>query len=119
MNAWHYCAQTDIDSLFDGKAAELPYIFDKLLAEVSSWEGVVFSATKNCVVFSRKRAFMIVKPMQKALDVKFYSAEPIDSPAIYKAGLYNSKIENTARLVRLEDVGQHLLRLIQASYLQQ
>jgi len=115
-NAWHYCAQTDIDSLFDNKGPELPYVFDKLLAAVAEWNDVAFSATKNCVVFTHKKAFLIVRPMQKVLDLKFYSEELMDSPLIYKASSYNTKVENTARLARPEEVSTQLLKLIWQSY---
>ncbi len=41
----HYCAKVSIDSLFEGKPAELAFVFDKLLCEIVDWEDVAVSAT--------------------------------------------------------------------------
>lgn len=73
--AWHYCAQIDIDSLFEGKSEALVYLFDKILADVFDWQGVAVSATKNCIVFVRHKTFLVIRPMKTQLDVKFYLSE--------------------------------------------
>src|ERR1700709_896991 len=69
----HYCARVSLDSLFEGRSAELVLVFDKILAEVADWEGVLIGTTPNCIVFTRHRAFLVIRPMKKELDIKFYS----------------------------------------------
>ena len=72
-NQTHYCARVSIDSLFKGKPDELVLVFDKILAEVADWQDVLVSTTPNCIVFVHRKTFLVIRPMQKVLDVKFYS----------------------------------------------
>ncbi|HTH82168.1 MAG TPA: DUF5655 domain-containing protein, partial [Mucilaginibacter sp.] len=72
----HYCAKVNLDSLFEGKSAELILTFDKLLLLIADWDDVAISTTPNCVVFVHRQTFLVIKPMKSALDIKFYSATP-------------------------------------------
>ena len=83
-NQWHSCVKQDIDSLFENKGGELIYVFDKLLLAVAEWPGVDISATKNCIVFVTSQTFLVVRPMKKLLNIKFYSDTLIESPLIFK-----------------------------------
>jgi hypothetical protein len=49
----HYCARVSLDSLFQSRSAELILIFDKLLAEVADWDGVLVGTTPNCIVYPK------------------------------------------------------------------
>ena len=71
----HYCARVSVDSLFKGKPDELVLVFDRLLAEVAGWKDVIVSTTPNCIVFVHRKTFLVIRPMQKVLDVKFYSRD--------------------------------------------
>lgn len=68
----HYCARVSVDRLFEGRSAELVLAFDKILAEVADWDKVLISTTPNCIVFYRRTAFLIIRPMKKWLEVKYY-----------------------------------------------
>jgi hypothetical protein len=115
-NQWHYCAKVDIDSLFEGKADELVLIFDKVLVEVAEWDNVIVSATKNCIVFSRNKGFLIVRPMQKMIDLKFFSEERLSGWLIHKSEAYNSKYENHIRLTNAEEVLPEVFKHLRHSY---
>ncbi len=93
INAWHYCAEVSIDDLFADKSDEILLIFDELLQKVSTWDNVAVSATKNCVVFVKNKTFLVIKPMTKFLEIKFYSLEPIEDEDLYKCNAWNSKYE--------------------------
>lgn len=115
-NGWHYCKKIGIDSLFSGKPAELLFLFEQLLAEVGSWEGVSASATKNCVVFIGMKTFLVVKVMKTELDLKFTLPEEMDDFPIYKRAVYGKKTEHYIRLVTEEDLDKDVFKLIRRSY---
>jgi hypothetical protein len=116
LQQWHNCVQVNIDDLFAGKKSELIFVFDKLLAEIADWEGVEVSATQNCIVFVRHKTFLIVKPMQKQLDVKFYSATQQTELPVIKSVQWNSKFENHIRLATLEELTPAVFNYIMQSY---
>lgn len=116
-NQWHNCVKVSIDSLFKGKAEELVFVFDKLLAEIINWQNVAVSATQNCIVFVHHQTFLIIRPMKKELDVKFYSATHIEEELIFKSIFYSGKFQNHIRVSKLEDLTQTVYQYIKQSYL--
>ena len=115
-NQWHNCVKVSIDSLFEGKAEELVFVFDKLLSEIIDWENVAVSATQNCIVFVHNQTFLIIRPMKKELDLKFYSATQQEEEAILKSIFYSGKFENHIRVSKLEDITQTVYSYIKQSY---
>ena len=115
-NQWHNCVKVSIDSLFEGKAEELVFIFDKLLSEIIDWENVAVSATQNCIVFVHNQTFLIIKPMKKELDLKFYSATQQEEEPVLKSIFYSGKFQNHIRVSKLEDLTQTIYNYIKHSY---
>ena len=115
-NQWHNCVKVSIDSLFEGKAEELVFVFDKLLSEIIDWKNVAVSATQNCIVFVHNQTFLIIRPMKKELDLKFYSATQQEEEAILKSIFYSGKFENHIRVSKLEDITQTVCSYIKQSY---
>jgi membrane protease subunit (stomatin/prohibitin family) len=115
-NQWHNCVKVSIDSLFEGKAAELVFVFDKLLSEIINWENVAVSATQNCIVFVHNQTFLIIRPMKKELDVKFYSTTQLEEEPIIKSIFYSGKYQNHIRVSKLEDLTQTVYTYIKQSY---
>lgn len=115
-NSWHYCKKTDISSLFDGKSPELKLLFDKLMTEVSSWEGVQASASKTCIVFITTKTFLVVKVMKRELDLKFVLPEEMDAFPVYKIAKYGNKTEHYIRLGSEEDLDADVFSMIHQSY---
>ena len=113
---WHNCVKVSIDSLFNGKAGELILIFDKLLTEIIDWQNVAVSATQNCIVFVHHQTFLIIRPMKKQLDLKFYSAKEENNLLITKSNLYSGKYENHIRLGSTEELTPKVIVLIKQSY---
>src|ERR1700760_3587164 len=81
----HYCARVSLVSLFKGRPAELILVFDKILAEVADWEGVLVGTTPNCIVFTRRLTFLVIRPMKKELDIKFYSTSAHPEKPVIKS----------------------------------
>ncbi len=115
-NSWHYCKKTSIDSLFEGKSPELKLLFDKLLAEVGSWESVNASASKTCIVFITSKTFLVVKVMKRELDLKFVLPEEMDAFPVYKIAKYGNKTEHYIRLGSEEDLDRDVFNMIHQSY---
>jgi len=115
-NAWHNCVKVDLDSLFEGKSKELPFVFDTLLLEVMNWKGVVVSTTQNCIVFVHNKTFLIIRPMKKELDLKFYSKTEEESNLISKKIFHAGKYQNHIRVSSLDDITPGVLRFIKKSY---
>jgi hypothetical protein len=112
----HYCAKVNLDSLFEGKSAELVLAFDKLLLLVSDWDDVAISTTPNCVVFVHHQTFLVIRPMKTSLDIKFYSASPPTGLILYKSYIYSGRYANHLRVSKLEDLVPMMIRYIRESY---
>ena len=116
INAWHYCQKIEIDELFIDKSDEIVLAFDTILQQVSSWENVEISATKNCVVFVKNKTFLVLKPMKKQLEAKFYSNTFLDDEALHKCSLWGSKYEGIMRFENENQLSQNFFDYVKISY---
>lgn len=112
----HYCARVSLDSLFEGRSPELLLAFDKILAEVADWDKVLVGVTPNCIVFTRRVGFLIIRPMKKVLDIKFYSAVVHPEPPVMKSVKAGNKFENHIRISSVDDIRPALFLYIRESY---
>jgi len=115
-NQTHYCARVSVDSLFDGRPAEMVLAFDKLLAEVAGWEDVIVSTTPHCIVFVHRKTFLVIRPMQKVLDVKFYSLTAQSGHPVAKSTLYAGKYANNIRIKSADELTPQVFKFIHQSY---
>ena len=97
-NQWHMCTDKTIDELFEGKPDRLIVAFDKLLVSVIDWEPCSVGMSTKSIVFSKEKAWLIVRPMSKELDLKFYYSEVIQSPRIKKSSLWGKKYAHHIRI---------------------
>jgi hypothetical protein len=81
------------------------------------WDGVAVSATKNCVVFVHNQTFLIIRPMKKQLDLKFYTPTEQDEFPIIKSIFYSGKHENHVRVSELANLNTTIFKQIKESYL--
>ena len=112
----HYCARVSLNSLFDGRPAELVLVFDKILAEVADWDGVLVGTTPNCIVFTRRLTFLVIRPMKKELDIKFYSKTAHPEKPVVKSVAWANKFENHIRIALLDDLRPVVFRYLRESY---
>ncbi|MEN0053312.1 MAG: DUF5655 domain-containing protein [Mucilaginibacter sp.] len=112
----HYCARVSLDSLFAGRPPELVLVFDRILAEVADWDEVLVGTTPNCIVFTRRLTFLVVRPMKKELDLKFYSEVAHPEKPFLKSVALGNKFENHIRIALLDDLQPALFRYMRESY---
>nr|WP_067055907.1 DUF5655 domain-containing protein [Mucilaginibacter sp. L294] len=112
----HYCARVSLDDLFKGKPDELLLLFDKLLAEVADWPEVLVGTTPNCITFVHRQTFFVIRPMQKVLDLKFYSATQLTEPPVIKSTATAGRFENHIRLSHTGELRPQLFSWIRGSY---
>lgn len=115
-NQMHHCIKVSLDELLKGQSAELVLAVDKLLAEISDWDGVTISCSKNHVVFVRNQTFFLIRPMKGLLDLKFYSAKLPEDSVVTKSTLDSKKYENHIRLTSLDKLTPRVYALIKESY---
>ena len=115
-NQSHYCAKVSLDDLFKGKSDELLLLFDKLLAEVADWPDVLVGTTPNCITFVHRQTFFVIRPMQKQLDLKFYSAKAIELPQSVKTIAVSDRYQNSIRLGNVNELRPQLFGWIRESY---
>ncbi|AMR31581.1 hypothetical protein A0256_09165 [Mucilaginibacter sp. PAMC 26640] len=112
----HYCAKVSLDDLFKGRSAELVLLFDKLLADVADWPGVLVGITPNCITFVHRQTFFVIRPMQKQLDLKFYSTEKMEGPPVFKSIATAGRFQNNLRISSTHDLRPQLFSWISKSY---
>lgn len=69
------------------------------------WEPNFVGAAQKAVVFTNKKAWLIVKPMAKQLDVAFYTNEPLNHPAIFKSSSWGKR-KKWRHQIRLSGPGE-------------
>lgn len=112
----HYCARVSLDSLFANRSPELVLVFDKILAEVADWEDVLVGTTPNCIVFTHRLTFLVVRPMRKELDIKFYSKFAHPEKPVLKSVSVGNKFENHIRIATLDDLRPAFFVYLRESY---
>jgi Domain of unknown function (DUF5655) len=113
-NAWHQCVRKPVKDLFDNKEPQVYELFKAVQKKISKWKDVKFSATENCVVYIAASTFLIIRPMKKALELKFYLSETINDFPVYKTDVWGKRVVHYIRLFDegdLDDVVWQLLRL--------
>ncbi|WP_020567085.1 DUF5655 domain-containing protein [Neolewinella persica] len=81
------CNDITVDDIFAGKPDDLVLAFDEVLLAVMDWEPNHIGAATKAIVFTNKRAWLIVRPMSKLLELSFYSSGELSSSAIHKSNL--------------------------------
>jgi hypothetical protein len=112
----HYCVRVNLNSLFEDRSPELVLVFDKILAEVADWDGVLVGTTPNCIVFTHRMTFLVIRPMKKELDIKFYSKIAHPEKPVIKSVAVANKFENHIRIALLDDLRPTLFVYLRESY---
>ena len=83
-NQEHSCMVTDLESHFENKGTNVIQTFEKILSEVSAYDGVRINSVKNAILFTAKSNFLAVKPKKAWLDIEFVLGEKTEGFPIYK-----------------------------------
>ena len=115
-NQSHYCTSKSIDDLFDKKPESLLLAFDKVLLAVYEMGEISIGASVNTVIFTNKRAFLIVRPMSKLLDLKFYHNEHLKSGKFHKSGEWGNKFYFHIRAKDEDDIDDEVINLLKKGF---
>lgn len=115
-NQSHMCTNKTLDDLLEGKSEQLILAFDALLIGIIDWEPCSVGASVNSIVFTKEKAWLIVRPMSKQLDIKFYSPEKIEHRLIKKTTHYGNKFAHHIRISDDLEVTNELLALLRKGY---
>jgi len=115
-NQSHMCSTKTIDDLFEGKPENLVMAFDQVLVGVIDWQPGSVGASTNTIVFTKEKAWLIVRPMTKQIDLKFYYPTKIDSPLVKKTTHYGNKFAHHVRISYESEVTNDLLDLLRMGY---
>lgn len=85
-NQSHMCTSTTIEDIFAGKPDDVQLAFDDVLLAVMDWHPNTVGAAAKAIVFTNRRAWLIVRPMSKLLELSFYTDGILTGPMIHKSG---------------------------------
>lgn len=105
-NQSHMCNDTTVEDIFASKPDDLLLAFDEVLLATMDWQPNSVGAATKAVVFTNKRAWLIVRPMSKQLEISFYTDGPLQGAAIHKSGLYMSGKTKFRHSIRLNGPGE-------------
>lgn len=117
-NQSHMCtgALKDIWEIMEGRSDELLLAFDSLMSALLEWEPCSVGASKHSAIFTNTRAWLIVKPMSRALDLKFYMPAPMEHPLLHKVHTYRNKHSHHVRVEGEHGLTPELFDLLRAAY---
>ncbi len=115
-NQSHTCGNVSIDDLFEGRPDDLVLAFDRLLALVVDWEPISIGTAKHTIVLTNRKAWLIVKPMRKELDIKFYYQEALESDLLHRVVSTYQKYAHHIRIRTAEEITEEMLGLLRKGY---
>jgi hypothetical protein len=115
-NQSHSYVSLTIDDLLVGKPVDLVLTFDQILIGVIEWEPCTVGTSKNAIIFTNKKAWLIVKPLAKELDLKFYYHERIQHPLIKKVNNFYGKFAHHIRVTNPDQITNELIILLRKGY---
>ena len=115
-NQSHMCSDTTIDDIFEGRPDNLIMAFDKILVSVIDWEPCSVGASTKSVVFTKEKAWLIVKPLSKELDVKFYYPEKMSHRYVKKTTVYRNQVAHHLRVSGPDQVDDEFVGLLYQAF---
>ncbi len=115
-NQSHICNTNTIDDIFEGKSDNMIMAFDKVLIGVIDWDPCTVGTSSKSIVFTKSTAWLIVRPMAKVLDIKFYFPTLIQHRLIKKTNKYPKKVAHHIRISDESEVTTELLNLLRRGY---
>ena len=86
------------------------------MTNVMEWQPNSVGAAKHAVVFTNKKAWLIIKPMSKELDVKFYHSEQLESDELKKVAPFGKKFAYHIRIKHEFEVTNEVMRLLKLGF---
>lgn len=112
----HMCSTKEIGELFENKPDDLVLAYDQLVQIVSQWEPFSAGAAVHSIVITSNQAWLIVKPMKKMLDIKFYHDSPIESERIKRITNYGKKYAHHIRIQHEDELDEEVFELLRMGF---
>ncbi|MEO0470677.1 MAG: DUF5655 domain-containing protein [Bacteroidota bacterium] len=110
------CVLREVGELFLDKPDEMVLAYDDVLQIISKWQPNTWGASVSSIVFTSKKAWLIIKPMKKWLDIKFYHDEEIRSDFIAKVSRFGKKHAYHIRVSRPEELNEEIFELLKMGF---
>ncbi|MGB3545945.1 MAG: DUF5655 domain-containing protein [Saprospiraceae bacterium] len=105
-NQWHICGEKTIDEIFEGKPDEVVLAFDDVLVATAEWEPNLITPARKAIMFTNKRAWLVVRPMTKVLEVSFFTDSIIHSPLLHRSAIDGMRKDKYRHAIRLTGPGE-------------
>ncbi|MEM1326935.1 MAG: DUF5655 domain-containing protein [Bacteroidota bacterium] len=115
-NQSHTCNDKEVGELFLDRPDELVLAYADLIDIISEWTPFSQGTAKNTIVVTSKKAWLIIHPMKKELDLKFYYGEPISSPRVKKIGKMGKKFGHHIRIQQSEELDETVMELLRKGF---
>ena len=114
----HWCTDATIDDVFAKASDEVLLAFDAVLLATADWEPNFIGAAKRAVVCSKRKAWMIVRPYRKWLDLIVFFPTHRREAFVHKIQpRYTGKsLEHVVRLHTEADFTEPVLRFLREAY---
>ena len=112
----HSCTNIEAGELFLDKADAYVLAYDAIVNATSAWQPNSIGTAKNAIVFTSSKAWLIVRPMNLGLDVKFYYDSPIESNRFTKITSFYGKYAHHLRIKSVEQVDSDFIQLIRKGF---
>ena len=115
----HYCSEKTIDEIFEGKPDNVVMAFDDVLVATADWEPNLITPARKAIMFTNKRAWMVVRPMTEVLECSFFTDSVIHSPLLHKSTLDHmgkQKFRHSLRLTGPGDLSPEAVVLMRKGY---
>lgn len=115
-NQSHMCTSTTIDDLFLNKPQEVILAFDDIITIITEWQPNYIGTSTKSIVCTNKKAWLIIKPMSKALDLKFYLDQELNSNVFHKVHFMMNKFAHHIRISSSEEITAEMIDYLKIGY---
>ena len=115
----HICVKIDPHFLFEGKAPQLPALYEQVLETLREFcEFQVTTSTKSITLYGKAhRSFMVMKPKKQWIDLWFSLEREVDEFPVYKVHAHTkTRFVHYIRLEEEEDIQSVIFDWIAEAY---
>ena len=112
----HTCTRIELGELFERKPDNMVLAFDAILQAIVPWEPNEVSVARHSIVCTSRRAWCIIKPMARQLDVKVYLSTELPSPLIRRITPYGKRYGHHIRISEPEEVTEEVIKLLRRGW---
>ena len=114
----HWCTDTTVDDIFAKSSDEVLLTFDAVLLATADWDPNYIGAAKRAVVCAKRKAWMIIRPYRKWLDLMVFFPEHRREPFVHKIQpRYTGKmLEHIVRLHSERDFTEPVVKFLREAY---